>query len=103
MKDLPLGRTLDYALLTVDDVLVHFIRHPDVEKSFSLSKLAVTYPKATHWSGRRIRLELRTTAFKLWSSHSLRCKSVILYSETPNPTFGLVTKKAFLPLNGLML
>ena len=81
------------ALLKVDDVLPHFVRHLDVEKSFSLSKLAITSPEATHWSGRHIRLELRTTAFKLWSSHSLRGKGVILYSETPKSNFWVGNKK----------
>ena len=54
-----------------------------------LYKLHINSAEASHWSGWRMRMELRTTAFKTWTTHSFWGIGAILYSAVA--MFRLVT------------
>lgn len=80
-------------LIHIDDPYIHLVRNLENEKVFALSKLDLSCPDANNWSGRHIRGELRHQAFKKWTSHTLRGKGVIVYSEVPKANSWVSNKK----------
>ena len=55
-------------LLLVDDDHLHYARDLVAEKNFALSMLLIGSPEDSHWTGRRIRKELRHETFKSLAS-----------------------------------